>query len=134
MAALELVVVTPTAEALTLTVEEVVVPGALGELGFLPGHVPLISALKPGVMSYTKDLRKTMAVVSSGFVEIENDKVTVLTDSYEPIHSIDVERARKALAEAEERLKALGPEDPGYVEARRRADRAQARIDGAARV
>jgi F-type H+-transporting ATPase subunit epsilon len=70
-------------------------------------------------------------VVSSGFVEIDHDIVTVLTESYEKPDQIDVERAKKALADAEERLKSLGAEEPGYVEARRRAMRAQARLDGA---
>lgn len=130
---LTLSVVTPTAEALSTVVDEVVVPGALGELGLLPGHIPLISSLKPGTMTIIKDGRKTFAVVSFGFVEIDQDKVTVLTDSYEPIAQIDVERARKALAAAEEKLKTLGADEPGYIETRRQADRAQARIEAAAR-
>jgi F-type H+-transporting ATPase subunit epsilon len=128
---LTLTVVTPTSEAASMTVDEVVVPGSVGELGLLPGHVPLISALKPGVMTMIKDGRRSYAVVSTGFVEIDNDVVTVLTESFEQPSQIDVERARKALADAEEKLKTLGSDEPGYVEARRRAQRAQARIDGA---
>lgn len=131
--ALTLSVVTPTAEALSMTVDEVVVPGTLGEIGLLPGHVPLISALRPGTMTIVRDGKRSQSVVSTGFVEIDQDKVTVLTESYEPATSIDVERARKALGEAEERLRTLSADEPGYVEARRRAERAQARIDGAAR-
>ncbi len=131
---LTLSVVTPTSEAASLVVDEVVVPGAMGELGLLPGHVPLISSLKPGTMTIVKDGKKTLAVVSFGFVEIDQDKVTVLTDSYEPVGQIDVERAKKALAAAEQKLLTLGAEEPGYVEARRSADRAQARIEGAQRV
>lgn len=130
--ALTLSVVTPVAEAASLTVDEVVVPGATGELGLLPGHVPLISALEPGTMTLVKDGKRTLSVVSYGFVEIDQDKVTVLTDSYEPVGQIDVERAKKALAQAEEKLKTLASDGPGYVEARRRAKRAQARLDGAA--
>jgi F-type H+-transporting ATPase subunit epsilon len=131
--ALELNVVTPTQDALRVSCDEVVVPGIAGELGVLPGHVPFISALRPGTMSILREGKRTVACISSGFVEVDQDRVTVLTDAYEPAANIDVERARKALTGAEEKLRTLGPEDPGYTEAERRAARAQARLDAAAR-
>ncbi len=127
---LSLAVVTPTQEALATVCDEVVVPGISGEMDFLPGHVALISALMPGVLTTIKDGRRSYYVVSSGFVEVDRDKVTVLCDAVEPAGSVDVERARRALAAAEEKLKGLGPDDAGFGEAERRRARAQARLDG----
>ena len=133
MAHLELHVVTPTAAALDVECDEVIVPGVYGELGFMPGHVPLITALRPGVLVAIREGRRQIFAVSSGFAEIDQNKVTILTDSCEPASAVDVERARKALHGAEEKLKTLGPDDPGFAEAQRRAALAQARIDAAAR-
>lgn len=133
MPGLELHVVTPTSAALDVDCDEVIVPGVYGELGFLPGHVPLITALRPGVVTIIRENRRQNYVVSSGFAEIDQNKVTVLTDTWEPASEVDVDRARRALASAEEKLKTLGPDDPGYVEAQRKAARAQARIEAASR-
>ncbi|MFO0727102.1 MAG: ATP synthase F1 subunit epsilon [Myxococcota bacterium] len=130
---LSLAVVTPTQEALATVCDEVVVPGISGEMDFLPGHVALISALSPGVMTTIRDGRRSNFVVSSGFVEVDHDKVTVLCDACEPVAAIDADRAKRALDEAVQKLKDLGPNDPGYGEAERRRARAQARLDGKAR-
>lgn len=131
--ALKLAIVTPESDVLQIECDEVVVPGSNGEIGFMPGHVPLITGLRPGVLTLIKGGKKTFYAVSSGFAEIENDVVTVLTDSAEEASALDVARAKKALAEAEEKMKTLGPEDEGYAETRRRIDRASARIDAASR-
>jgi F-type H+-transporting ATPase subunit epsilon len=131
--AIKLSIVTPDADVLSIECDEVVVPGVNGEIGILPGHVPLITALRPGVLTITKAGRRSYYAVSSGFAEVEGDHVSVLTDAAEESASIDAARAKKALGEAEEKLKALSPDDPAYVEQRRRADRAAARIDASQR-
>lgn len=131
--ALKLAIVTPDADILQIECDEVIVPGINGEIGILPGHVPLISALRTGVLALFKSGKKTHYAVSTGFVEVENDVVTVLTDSAEEASALDVARARKALVEAEDKLKTLSPEDSQYAEMKRRADRASARIDAASR-
>jgi F-type H+-transporting ATPase subunit epsilon len=133
MAHLELHVVTPTSAPLNVECDEVIVPGVNGEIGLLPGHVPLITALRPGVLITIRSGQRALYVVSSGFAEIDQDKVSILTDSLENASEVDLDRARRALQSAEEKLKTLGPEDPGYAEAQRRAARASARIEGAAR-
>ena len=130
---LQLSVVTPTHDALAVSCDEVVVPSTGGELGILPGHVPYVSALRAGAMIITREGKRSVACVSSGFVEVDQDRVTVLTDSYEPASTIDVDRARKALQTAEDKLKTLASDDPGFQESQSRAERAQARIDTAAR-
>ena len=131
--ALKLVIVTPEADVLQIECDEVVVPGVKGEIGILPGHVALITALRPGVLVILSKGKKTYYAVNAGFAEVEEDTVTVLTDSSEEAAAIDVARAKKALAEAEEQLQGLSPEDSAFVDVRRRADRAAARIDAAAR-
>ena len=131
--AIKLSIVTPDADVLSIECDEVVIPGVNGEIGILPGHVPLITGLRPGVLTITKAGRRSYYAVSSGFAEVEGDQVSVLTDSAEEATAIDAARAKKALGEAEEKLKALSPDDPAYVEHRRRADRAAARIDASQR-
>jgi F-type H+-transporting ATPase subunit epsilon len=131
--ALKLAIVTPEAEVLAIEADEVVVPGANGEVGFLPGHVPLITALQPGVLTVIRANKKTYYATSTGFAEIEGPQVTVLTDSCEEAAQVDVARAKKALQDAEDKLKTLSPEEPSWVEQKRRADRAAARINAAER-
>lgn len=131
--ALKLAIVTPEHEALQVECTEVVAPGVRGELGLLPGHVPLITALAPGVLTVFQGAKKTYYAVSTGYAEIEKDVVTILTDSCEEAAKIDQDRAKKALAEAESKLQTIGPDDPTYAENLRRQARARARLDALAR-
>ncbi len=132
--ALSLSVVTPSAEVLKSQVDEVIVPGLKGEIGMLPGHVPLVSALKPGVLVTVLGGKKHFYAVSSGFAEIDADAVTILTDTCEPAEGIDGERAKRALVSAQQELEGLGPEDPGYGQTRRRLERALSRLDAVSRI
>src|SRR5437016_3669304 len=116
--ALKLTIVTPDAEVLAIEADEVVVPGSNGEVGFLPGHTPLITALHPGVLTVAFGGKKAFYATSTGFAEIEGTQVTVLTDACEEAGTIDAGRARKALQEAEEKLKTLSPDEPSWVEER----------------
>ncbi len=117
-----------------MTCEEVIAPGILGEIGLLPGHVHLLTALKPGVLTVVHDRKRTHRAVSTGFVEIEDDTVTILTDACEEAAAIDVARAKRALSEAEAALQDLSPWEPKATEERRRAERARARLETVARV
>ena len=80
MAQLQLEVVTPERRVLSEAVESVVVPGAGGELGILPGHTPLISQLQTGVLSYTAGGKTAQLHVSGGFLEVKDDHVSVLAE------------------------------------------------------
>jgi F-type H+-transporting ATPase subunit epsilon len=130
---LKLAIVTPEEQVVQEEVDEVVAPGVNGEIGLLSGHVPIVTALRPGVLTLIKSGRRSFYAVSTGFAEIEGDQVTVLTDSCEEAANVDVQRARRALTEAQDGLKTLSPDEPAYYEQRRRADRAQARLDAAQR-
>jgi F-type H+-transporting ATPase subunit epsilon len=101
---LQLEVVTPERRVLDEPVEMVTIPGFGGELGILPGHTPLISRLQTGVLSYTKGGRTLQLHVSGGFVEVNDDRVSVLADIAERPEEIDAARARLARERVEKSL------------------------------
>ncbi len=131
--ALKVAIVTPETEALNIECDEVIAPGITGDVGLLPGHVPLITALRPGVLSVFAEGRASHFAVSSGFAEIEQDVVTVLTSSCEARDAIDVDHAKNALKEAEKALADMAETDPKFPEHNRVRQRAQARIDTVSR-
>ena len=132
--ALQLAIVTPDSEGVNITCDEAVAPAINGELGLLPQHVPMISALAPGVLTVITGGQREYYVVGTGFVEMDEDVVSILTSTCEAATDIDVERAKKALENATTRLNELGPDEPGYIKAEEKAKRARARLDGVARI
>jgi F-type H+-transporting ATPase subunit epsilon len=121
---LNLALVTPDRLVAREAVSAVFVPGREGYLGILPGHAPLLSELKPGELSYVQEGGTHYLAVSGGFVEVLPDRVIVLTSSAERPEDIDVERAERAKARAEERLRKAS--DPEIDEARALAALARA--------
>jgi F-type H+-transporting ATPase subunit epsilon len=86
-------------------VDIVIAPGVEGQLGILPSHAPLLTMLQPGELVVRKDGEETAMFVSGGFLEIMQNRVTVLADVAERAEEIDVARAEEAKRRAEERLK-----------------------------
>ncbi len=111
---LKLEMVTPYKQVLSEEVDELVMPGTLGELGILPGHSPLLTTLRVGVFTYRKGSSSYHVAVNWGYVEVEDDTVIVLAETAEPADQIDKARAEAALGRAEEALKKLDPEDKEY--------------------
>ncbi|MEG6617360.1 F0F1 ATP synthase subunit epsilon [Peptococcaceae bacterium 1198_IL3148] len=97
-------IVTPEKVVFSEEVEFVVAPGVEGELGFLPEHAPLVSALKTGVLRVQQGGKEFKVAISGGFVEVKNSRVVVLADTAESEDEIDVERAQEAKKRAEQRL------------------------------
>jgi F-type H+-transporting ATPase subunit epsilon len=124
---IQLEVVTPEKIALREAVDEVTVPGLEGELGILPDHTPLISSLKTGVLSYRQGSDRRQLHVSGGFVEIQADRVSVLSDVAEKPEEIDLERAQRARERAEKRLASRG-DDTDFDRAELKLQRALIRI------
>lgn len=89
-------------------VDLVVAPGALGELGILPHHAPLMSSLQPGELIIRQGGQETFLAVSGGFLEVLDNTVTVLADAAERSDEIDEERAQAAMQRAQERLTQRG--------------------------
>ncbi len=102
---LHLSVVTPSALVADQDVNYVGAQGMEGDFGVLPGHAALLAALRVGHIFY-KDGNDTRYIfVSGGFAEVSDDKVIVLAETATRAEDIDKERAEKAKARAEERLK-----------------------------
>jgi F-type H+-transporting ATPase subunit epsilon len=85
-------------------VDEVVVPGIEGELTVLPQHAPLLTMIKPGLMRLKKGADETEFAVTGGFLEVRDDKVTILADAAERAEEIDIARAEEAKQRAERLL------------------------------
>lgn len=130
---LKLDLVTPYRLVLSEEVDEITAPGLMGEFGVLPAHTPLLTTLQIGELSYRKGNEHFHIAVNWGFVEVENDRITVLVETAERADEIDLERARAALGRAEEALKKLSPEDKEFAVMKAALDRAMLRIQVAGR-
>jgi F-type H+-transporting ATPase subunit epsilon len=102
----QLEIVTPEKKVVDTAAEEIQIPGKNGYLGVLPGHAPLITELAVGEITFRTNAgaEEQRLAVAWGFAEVLPDKVTILAETVERPSEIDVERARKAKARAEERL------------------------------
>jgi F-type H+-transporting ATPase subunit epsilon len=128
--AITLDVATPLGMALSLQTDSVQVPSALGEVGVLPGHLPLLAALRPGIMAYRQNGQLVRAAVGAGYVEVTTDSVRLIAEFFMLREQIDVELAQKDLHASEGRLKACKGtiDDIEYLEAEREVQWAQARL------
>ena len=101
-------VITPDRTAFSAEVYSVVLPGAVGQFGVLPGHAPFVSILKIGVMRVIHEHlgRTEWLTVSGGFAEVRGNEVVVLAQASERAEEIDVNRAEAARKRAEERIAA----------------------------
>lgn len=98
---IHLEIVTPRGPALRADVDEVTAPGAAGEFGVLPGHLPLLAALRTGLVSYRQGGETKRCAVGSGFAEADTGKLVILTDHYVERAQIDPVVVRKELAEVQ---------------------------------
>lgn len=119
MAKLKLEIVTPEAKIYSDEVDSVVLPGSEGDLGPLPEHAPLITAMSGGELLITKDGKESALAVGEGFVEITPTNVSVLTDMAVNEADIDETAAEAAIKRAQEALKAdqISDEDQAAAEA-----------------
>jgi len=125
---LQLDVVTPDRRVLTEPVDSVTVPGLGGELGILPGHTPLISQLQTGVLAYSKDGRTFLLHVSGGFVEVNDDRVSVLAEIAELPEEIDAARARLAREHVEKTLSSWTGTEEDFERNRVKLERSMVRL------
>ena len=129
---IQLEVVTPERRVFGEPVDLVTVPGLNGELGVLPGHTPLISQLKTGVLSYLQDGRTTQLLVSGGFVEVRDDHVSVLAEIAERPEEIDVAAARAARDRLEKQLGGWSGSDDEMESVKTELARSEVRLQLAA--
>ena len=135
MAQIHLEVVTPHGRVVSEDVDIVTAPGVDGEFGVLANHAPFLSTIKTGILVFKQDKREKYLMVSGGFAEVSNNKVTFLVETAEYGHDIDVERALLAKEKAERRLAMEMAHDEGVNRARAEASlqRAVARLAAAQR-
>jgi F-type H+-transporting ATPase subunit epsilon len=145
---MRLSVTTPRGALVDTDVDEVTAPGELGEFGVLPGHVPLMSALKPGVLWYKGKERSGIIAVGQGFLQVAplpqaddhhgnvgRDRVLVLVDQAMTAKDVDRARAEKDLADADRELAGWkGELDGAHQTLLERRGWAQARLDASDRV
>jgi F-type H+-transporting ATPase subunit epsilon len=101
---LKLEIVTPDAVTFSEEVEMVTLPGAEGEMGIYPQHVPLLTQVLPGEVVIRKDGRDRFLAIGEGFVEITGERVAVMTDMAILAENIDEAKAEEARRRAEARL------------------------------
>jgi F-type H+-transporting ATPase subunit epsilon len=112
---ISLEIVTPEGVALSEEVHDLTAPSVEGEFGVLPGHRPLLAALKTGIVSYHQEGVEHRVAVGAGFVETSEDRAVLLTDRFIKKADVDPVRARLELKEADEALDAYTGE-PGTPE------------------
>ena len=125
---IELEIVTPERMVLSETVDSVVLPGAEGYLGVLPGHTPLLTGLMIGELSYIQNGKEHVLAVSRGYAEVLRGKVSVLAERCEKAEEIDADRAERSKKRGEEVLKRKDVQMDEFRRAELRIKRAIARI------
>ena len=100
-------IVTPRGRALAASVDEVTAPSVEGEFGVLPGHLPLLAALRTGIVTYKEGGETKRCAVGAGFAEAGPDRLVILTDEYTVREDVDPVLVRKELSEVQQKLQKL---------------------------
>ena len=105
MATFNLTIVSAERKIFEGEVKQIQATGVEGELGILPGHTPLLTAIKPGIVKFTlQDGHEEVIYVSGGFLEVQPNIVTVLADVAIRGSELDADRIREAKRKAEENI------------------------------
>jgi F-type H+-transporting ATPase subunit epsilon len=113
---LTLEIVTPEARVYSDQIDDVVIPTTEGEVGILPGHIPLLTQVQDGELRVTKNGKVEFLAVGGGFVQVEADRVRVLAERAISETMIDEHAVEAALKRAEEQLKEAEHMDPNEFE------------------
>ena len=134
MAKLTVEIVTPEKRVLSVQADEAIVPGARGLFGVRPGHTPFLSLIEPGLLTLSGEVAPREAYFVSGvFFGVCNGIFLVFVDVVEPVASIDVDAARRRLAEAQERLRGMSSDDARFTVEQAIVRRETARVNAVAR-
>lgn len=113
---LTLEIVTPEARVYSDTIDTVVIPTVEGEVGVLPGHIPLLTQVEDGELRVTKGNHTEFLIIGGGFAQVEGDRVRVLAEHAINEEVIDEKAVEAALARAQEQLKDAANLDPHEFE------------------
>ena len=105
MSTIQVDVVSAEAEVFSGQADFVALPGESGELGILPGHMPLITRIKPGTVRIQNGNHEELVFVAGGILEVQPNLITILADTAIRGQDLDEARALEAKARAEENLK-----------------------------
>jgi F-type H+-transporting ATPase subunit epsilon len=122
-------IVTPDGPVYDSEVNMIIATTTTGEIGVLPGHIPMVAPLKVGAIRLKKEGNTEIVAVSGGFLEIRPDQVSILAPSAEFSSTIDVERAKEAMKRAEERLNLSKQDEIDFNRAELSLKRAMNRIN-----
>lgn len=114
--ALTLEIVTPEAKVYSDTIDSVVIPTVGGEIGILPGHIPLLTQVAQGELRVAKGAETQFLAVSGGFAQIEGDAVRVLAENAISEEKIDENAVEAAMKRAEQELANAKTMDPKELE------------------
>ena len=113
---LTLEIVTPEAKVYSDTIDSVVIPTREGEIGILPGHIPLLTQVEDGELRVIKGTQTLHLAVGGGFAEIVGDKVSVLAERAITEEQIDEKTVEEAMQRAEQAIKDAKDMDPNEFE------------------
>ena len=113
---LTLEIVTPEARVYSDTIDTVVIPTVDGEIGILPGHIPLLTQVADGELRVTKGGKDIFLAVGNGFAQVEGDKISILAERAINEEKIDEAAVEEALKRAEAQLKDAAHLDPAEQE------------------
>ncbi|PIQ96845.1 MAG: ATP synthase F1 subunit epsilon [Nitrospinae bacterium CG11_big_fil_rev_8_21_14_0_20_56_8] len=130
MSLLQLSIVTPQRLIVSDQVDQVNIPGTEGDLGILYDHAPILTGMRSGQLSYQKEGQTIVLIVSGGYVEVTENRVTVLAETAEFLDEIDRGRAEAARQKAEELLNRADLTDEEFHTAQKKLFRAIARLEG----
>lgn len=126
---LKLDIVTVERRVYSEEVDSVTAPGIEGEIGILPRHAPLMTALQVGELRIRKGDQVEHFAISGGFMEVRPDRVIVLADTAEHAEEIDIARAEEARRRAEKRLEeGPPPEELSRIEGALRRSRVRLKV------
>ena len=114
--ALTLEIVTPEARVFSDTIDTVVIPTVDGEIGILPGHIPLLTQVQDGELRVTKGTVVSFLAVGGGFAQVSGDKVSILAERAITEDKIDEKAVEDAMQRAEQAIKDAKDMDPAEFE------------------
>jgi F-type H+-transporting ATPase subunit epsilon len=128
MSKINVSLVTPERQVARVEVDMVTAPSAMGQVGILPQHQPLLAELVEGPVILKAGNASEVYACSGGFLEVDNDNVVILAETAEHTSEIDEERAQDALSDSKKQVKGLDVTDPEYEEHMSRIRRARVRL------
>jgi F-type H+-transporting ATPase subunit epsilon len=125
-------IATPERQMLKEQVTEAQIPGEDGYMGILPGHAALVSALKPGILSYNLNGKEEAVAIHGGFLEVAQDHVRVLVDGGVKRDEVDLAKAQEQYRQAQQAVENI-PAGMDLADALNESMKAEAQLELAKR-